>query len=83
MGNIFGNEFYMVDVRRGEIERKFFLPDDATLTTISTDWRHHVVAGTWEASIYAWNIDGEQNARAVKIYQSEKPSVRVRMDGWF
>ena len=66
----------MIDLRRGEVDR-FFMPDDATMTTISTDWRHHVVAGTWEASIYAWNIDEEEPSKSVKIYQSDKPSVRV------
>ena len=79
MGNIFGNEFYMLDVRSGDVDRRFFLPDDATMTTISTDWRHYVVAGTWEGSIYAWSIDKEEPSKPVKIYQSEKPDIRVIM----
>ena len=78
VGNIFGNEFHMIDVRRCVVERRFFLPDDATMTTISTDWRHHVVAGTWEAAVYSWNIEGKENSKAVKIYQSTTSSIRVK-----
>ena len=70
----------MIDVRRATVERRFCLPDDTTMTTISTDWCHHVVAGTWEASIYAWSIDNENMLKAMKIYQSEKPSARVRCE---
>jgi len=75
VGNTFGHQFFLLDVPRGQIERRFSLPDDTTMTTISTDWRKYVVAGTWEAAIYVWSIETELR-RPVMIYQTQHPTSR-------
>ena len=77
VGNTFGHQFFMLDVCRGQMERRFSMPDDTTMTTISTDWHKYVVAGTWEAAIYVWSV-GTEPTRPAMIYQSQNPTTRAQ-----